>query len=309
MLFVARGVAGIGGGNLGVSQSYIADVTAEAHRDRAFGLFGVVFGIGIVLGPVTGGFLVRFGYFAPFVVAAAIEIVNIALTLRFLPKTSRRRARRSSRRCAAARKVLRLRDVRRLIARHFLFIFAVTFFFTIFALYVRHALGLGPSEASWLLAEMGIVGGIALVAVVEPLAARVGDAPVAQVGLALSAIAYLGLPFARTLPAFAIVAVVWALGASCVEPTLSALLSERAPAKRRGATMGLNDSLSNLALMLAPTLGGWMIDRNLRLVGVVPALAVFGAFGLGLVRRRRPGKHRRATERKKVLILTDSVES
>ena len=309
MLFVARGIAGIGGGNLGVTQSYIADVTDEAHRDRAYGLFGVVFGIGIVLGPVAGGFLVRYGYWAPFAVAALIEAVNIALTLRFLPATRPRSTRRTSI-LGSARAVFARRPLRELTVRHFLFIFAVTFFFTIFALYVRRALELGPSQASWLLAGMGVVGGIALVALVAPLAQRFGDARVAQAGLALSALAYLGLPFARSLPAFVGVLIVWAIGASCVEPTLSALLSENAPPARRGATMGVNDSLSNLALMLAPPLGGWIIDRDVALVGVVPAAAVLGAFGLGLVHGRRPGKHGRTTEREKVLTLAaDRVES
>lgn len=297
MLFVARAIAGIGGGNLGITQSYIADVTDEAHRDRAYGFFGVVFGIGIVLGPVAGGFLVRAGYWAPFAAAALIEVANIALTLRFLPATRPRSAARTSI-VDAARAVFAQAGVRGLVARHFLFIFAVTFFFTIFALYVRRALDLGPSQASWLLAGMGIVGGVALIALVAPLAERFGDARVAQTGLALSALAYLGLPFARSLPAFAGVLVVWAIGASCVEPTLSALLSERASAARRGATMGVNDALSNLALMLAPTLGGFVVDRNLALVGIVPAAAVIGAFGLGLARTQPTGE-RRAADRTK----------
>jgi MFS family permease len=61
MLFVARDIAGIGGGNLGVSQSYIADFTEKRLRDRAFAAFGVVFGAGIVLGAVLGGAPVHVG--------------------------------------------------------------------------------------------------------------------------------------------------------------------------------------------------------------------------------------------------------
>lgn len=281
MLFVARGVAGIGGGNLGVTQSYIADVTDEAHRDQAYALFGVVFGIGIVLGPVAGGFLIRIGPWAPFLSAAVIQLANIALTLRFLPPSRRAAAPRSSL-IAAVRSVVKLHGVRSLIVRHFLFIFAVTYFFSIFALYVQRALGFGPSQASWLMAGAGIVGGIALPAVVGPLTRRWGDARVAQLGLALNAAAYAGLAFAHALGPFVAVLIVWAVGASCIEPTLSALLSERAPADSRGATMGFNDAVSNLALMTAPALGGWIVDRSLGGVGIVPAAAVFVAFAAGL---------------------------
>lgn len=287
MLYVARGVAGIGGGNLGVTQSYIADVTDEAHRDRAYAFFGVVFGIGIVLGPVAGGFLVRYGYAAPFLAAAGIEVANILLSLRFLPATGRRSGPRFSL-LAATNAILREPRVRGLIVQHFLFIFAVTYFFTIFALYVDRALRYGPAQASWLLAGAGVTGGLALAFVVGPLTRRLGDERVAQIGLALSALAYASLPFAGSLWTFAAMLVLWAIGASCVEPTIAALLSERAPEEIRGLTMGFNDAMSNLALILAPTLGGFIIDRSLKLVGLIPLLAALAALGIG-IRRGKDG--------------------
>ena len=285
MLFVARGVAGIGGGNMGVTQSYIADVTDDAHRARAYAAFGVVFGIGIVLGPVAGGLLVHYGFSMPFLVSAGIEAINIALTLRFLPASPRSK-RAAFNVAAAARIVVADPRVRSLIVRHFLFIFAVTYFFSIFALYVKHVLNFGPEHASWLIATAGCVGGIALAVVVGPLAKRIGDALVAQLGLALSALAYAALAFTHTLATFLGMLVLWAIGASCVEPTLAALLSESAPADKRGATLGFNDAMSNLALMAAPSLGGYMVDRNVMLVGTIPCAAVLLAFIIGIVRRR-----------------------
>jgi MFS family permease len=288
MLFVARAVAGIGGGNMGVTQSYIADVTDERHRDKAYAAFGVVFGIGIVLGPVTGGFLVHFGFWVPFCVAALIEVVNIALTWRFLPAT--RRQKKSGAGVfdlrEAAKAAWSEARTRSLIVRHFLFIFAVTYFFSIFALYVKHALNYGPERASWLIACAGLVGGVALAVVVGPLAGRFGDAFVAQLGFALSVLAYGSLVFANTLWLFIAVLVVWAIGASCVEPTMAALLSESAPADKRGATLGFNDAMSNLALMAAPSLGGYVIDRNIAMVGLVPGAAVLAALGIGILRRK-----------------------
>jgi predicted MFS family arabinose efflux permease len=59
-----------------------------------------------------------------------------------------------------------------------------------------------------------------------------------------------------------------------------------APPHERGAIMGFNDSANNLALIVAPVLGGEAIDVNPHLVGVVPALAAFAAFAIGLWRER-----------------------
>jgi DHA1 family tetracycline resistance protein-like MFS transporter len=279
LLFVARGIAGIGGGNLGVTQSYIADVTGEKSRDKAFAGFGVVFGVAIVLGPVLGGALVHVGFWLPFVVSAAIELANIALTLRFLPNTGGKQKRVDLVR--TLREIWARIDVRTVILQHFLFIFAVTFFFSIFALYLRRALGFGPENASFMIAGAGVVGGITLWLAVGPLAKRFGDAVVAELGLAISVVAYALLGFAHDVWFFAGVLVLWAIGASCIEPTLSALLASAAPADHRGEMLGFNDLMNNVALMLAPTLGGFIVDANIGLIGLAPGIAVLASFALG----------------------------
>ena len=281
MLYVARGIAGFGGGNLGVTQSYIADVTDEQSRDKAYAAFGVIFGAAIVIGPVLGGALVHVGFWLPFVVSAAIEVVNITLTICFLPPTKGRRTKIDI--GSTAREVWSDRRIRLLITQHFLFIVAVTFFFSVFALYLKRALDFGPEAASYMIASAGVVGGIALVAGVGPLAQRFGDAAIARAGLAISVGAYALLGFAHTAWTFVAVLALWAIGASCIEPTLAALLSNAVPADRRGAVMGFNDLMNNVALMLAPSLGGFIVDVNLALIGLVPALAVLAALLLSRV--------------------------
>jgi MFS transporter, DHA1 family, tetracycline resistance protein len=280
MLFIARGVAGIGGGNLGVTQSYIADVTPEESRDRAFAGFGVVFGAGIVLGPVLGGSLVHIGFWAPFVASASIELINIGLTVALLPNVGGKHRPDKIDVIRTAHDVWSFPRIRSLILQHFLFIFAVTFFFSIFALYLKRALNFGPTQASYLIALAGIVGGIALWLVVGPLAQRFGDAWLSKAGLALSFVPYVLLGFAHNLETFIAVLIVWALGASCIEPTLSAMLSNTVPKDRRGAMLGFNDLMSNVGLMVAPALGGFVIDRNVALIGVAPALALLVALML-----------------------------
>jgi MFS family permease len=284
MIFVARAIAGFGSGGIGVTQSYIADVTAEEDRDRAYALFGAVFGVGIVLGPVLGGGLIRFGFAAPFAAAALIELVTIALTLRFLPEPPRSAAARASLREASAI-VVRDPAIRSLVVRHMLFIFAVTSFFAVFSLYLQRELRVGPQLSSGLLAGAGFVGGIALVAVVGPLAQRFGDAVVAQAGFVCLVVAYVGLAFIRQLAFFGVALGLWAIGAASVEPTLTALLSRAAPARERGAILGFNDAASNLALIVAPVVGGAVIDLNPLGVGILPAAAVALAFGIGVLRR------------------------
>jgi MFS family permease len=284
-IFVARAIAGLGSGGLGVTQSYIADVTAERDRDRAYALFGAVFGLGIVLGPVLGGSLIRYGFAVPFAAAALIELITIALTLRFLPTTPAR-ARGASSLRKATTVVAGDARVRSVVVRHFLFIFSVTYFFTVFSLYLKRELAVGPDVSSWLLAGAGAVGGLSLLLAVGPLGKRFGDVAVSQTGLVLLTLAYAALAYTRVLWGFGAALACWAIGAASVEPTLTALLSRRAPPEERGAIMGFNDAASNLALIVAPVAGGAAIDLDAHLVGIVPACVAFAAFAIGIWRER-----------------------
>jgi EmrB/QacA subfamily drug resistance transporter len=57
-LIVFRGIQGLGGGGLMVSaQAAIGDVVPPSQRGRYTGLFGAVFGVSAVAGPLLGGFI------------------------------------------------------------------------------------------------------------------------------------------------------------------------------------------------------------------------------------------------------------
>ncbi|MEM6049969.1 MDR family MFS transporter [Erwinia sp. P7711] len=59
-LVLTRALQGLGGGGLMVvSMAAIADVVPPADRGRYQGLFGGVFGLATVIGPLTGGFIVQ----------------------------------------------------------------------------------------------------------------------------------------------------------------------------------------------------------------------------------------------------------
>ncbi len=277
-IFISRIISGCGGGALGAVESYIADVTREDQRDFAFSLYGAVFGMAFIIGPVTSGFLVRSGIATPFFVAAGLETVTILITVVLLPAQMQRRSRTS---VAQSIRAANVPGVRRVLVRQFLAIFAIVCFLANFALYLQRVLHSQVNQVGWLLSMAGIVGGAALIFLVSPLAARLGDRRVAQIGLLMSFLAYGVLAFVYDIGVFLAVLLLWAVGSSLVEPTLTALLSVRAKASERGAIMGVSDSINSIAMILAPAAGSAIIAVNARLLGVLPAFAVLAAALIG----------------------------
>src|ERR1044072_8903992 len=87
LLFVARILAGITGGNISIPQAYIADVTTAEQRSRSMGLIGAAFGLGFTFGPMIGGIMSRISYSAPFYFAAGLAVANAILVYLILPES------------------------------------------------------------------------------------------------------------------------------------------------------------------------------------------------------------------------------
>lgn len=88
-LILFRALQGIGGGGLMVgAQTIIADVVSPRERGRYQGIFGAVFGVTSVIGPLIGGFLVQhLSWHWIFYVNLPIGIVALLVTAAVLPKT------------------------------------------------------------------------------------------------------------------------------------------------------------------------------------------------------------------------------
>ena len=59
MLFLARIVDGLSGGNISTARAYVADITEPEDRARAYGILGAAFGLGFIFGPALSGLLVQ----------------------------------------------------------------------------------------------------------------------------------------------------------------------------------------------------------------------------------------------------------
>lgn len=86
-LFVGRVIAGIMGASFTTAGAYIADISTPEKRAQNFGIIGAAFGLGFIIGPVIGGLLGSYGSRIPFIVAAALTLLNWLYGLFILPES------------------------------------------------------------------------------------------------------------------------------------------------------------------------------------------------------------------------------
>ncbi len=86
-LFLGRVIAGITGASFTTASAYIADISTSENRAQNFGIIGMAFGLGFILGPAIGGFLGDIYLKLPFFVAAGLALLNALYGYFILPES------------------------------------------------------------------------------------------------------------------------------------------------------------------------------------------------------------------------------
>ena len=87
VLFLARVIGGITGGNLSTATAYIADISKPEERVKNFTLIGIAWSLGLILGPAMGALFGQISLEAPAYVAAALSFLNVLLGIFLLPES------------------------------------------------------------------------------------------------------------------------------------------------------------------------------------------------------------------------------
>ena len=265
LLFVARLIDGVSGGTAATATAVLADVSPPEKRARAFGLVGVAFGLGFVLGPFLGGLLAERSLTLPVLVAVAIAGLNLVLVLCLLPETlppDRRLPMPRKRELQPFHQLARVfanPRIRRLAAAFFLFFLAFSAFTGVLVLFLQQSFGWGPGLTSWAFLVVGVVAMVVQGALIGPLVKRFGEWRLSMAGLGFSITGCLLLPLTMrgTAVPLAFVAVAsLALGTGLITPCLRALVSRRLGEEGQGAALGSLQGLQSLGSFLGPPLAG-----------------------------------------------------
>ncbi len=295
VLFAARAIDGATAGNLSLAQAYISDVTKPEERAKSFGIIGIAFGLGFLVGPAISGVLSRFDYRLPIFAAAALSALSVLTTWLILPAvTPGGHGARPTRRLGlmewgAYAAYFRNRTLAPMLWQFLLFSLGFAMFTAGMPLFVERRLlwngqPFGPEQVGYVWGLAGLFGLIWQGPALGRLVRRFGERALNQAGF----LGYLGgyalLAFCRSIPLLVLATAVTSMG-SLVRPTLTSLITHAAPREEQGVVLGLMQSLSSLALIVGPLLSGYLIEHDLLTTwGLTAALTA----GMGLWLARQP---------------------
>ncbi len=264
-LFCARILDGITGGNISISQAYIADTTTPENRARGMGMIGAAFGLGFMIGPALGGLLSTISLSMPAFVAASISFISVILGFFALPESLPPERRRrvpiiQMNPVSRLRGVLVNQRLRPLLIGMFLIYVAFAGLQSNFAVFTDSRFGFDALDNAMLFAFIGLIAVIVQGFLMRSLAPRFGEERLVLSGLML---------MAATFGLIAVVPQAWMLypvigllaaGSGMVTPSLTSLISQRVSPQEQGMTLGGTQALNSLSMITGPLLAGVVFD-------------------------------------------------
>jgi DHA1 family tetracycline resistance protein-like MFS transporter len=287
IIFLSRAIDGITAGNLSLAQAYISDVTKPEDRAKSFGLIGIAFGMGFLVGPGLSGFLSKYSYQYPIFVAAGLSATSILATYFLLPSVTPAAVDSATPRKFTLLdwgnyvRYFREPALAPLLWQFFAFTFAFSMFMSGFPLfaerrYTWHDQPFGPQQVGYVYAFVGLLGVILQGGLIGRLVKAFGELNLARAGFFFGLVGLVALGFTKGIPLLLITAAVASLGTGTIRPTVTSMITQKAGRSEQGVILGLTQSLNSISAIAAPALAGFLIDHSLLSTWAVTAGVVCG---------------------------------
>ena len=261
MLFAARIIDGLSGGNITTARAYIADVTEPHERAKAYGMLGAAFGLGFIVGPALAGVFSHISYTAPIWAAAAVTVIATAMAWFWLPETVHRGSAATMSPWRALPDVFSRRQIRPLLMADFLYWASFSVCNTTFALFASRRFGFDVAQTGYVLAAFGFLGVIVQVGMVGPIVRALGVRRTFLLGLVIAGIGWAMVGISHSLAVFLAALVPAGIGVGLCNAALITLVSHAASKEEQGKVQGAAGALESLGRTIGPVWGNGALQR------------------------------------------------
>ncbi len=266
-LFLGRIISGITTSSIPTAMAYIADITPKEKRAGAFGMIGVAFGIGFILGPGIGGLVGKFDPRLAFWVAAALSLINWLWGYFFVPESlaQGRRKELDLRRAnpVGSLKLLRSHhELWRLATIQFLAYLAHNIF-SVWALYAMYKYAWNTDDTGYSLVIVGIVTALISGGLTGRMVKSFGEKATLYIGqffgasgMLVAGLAKTGAMFIASIPIISL----WNISM----PAAQSMMTHRVNEREQGELQGALQSMRSITFIIGPwmflRIFGWSID-------------------------------------------------
>jgi DHA1 family tetracycline resistance protein-like MFS transporter len=278
VLFIARAIDGLTGGNVSVADAYVADISSDEDRSKNFGKIAISSNLGFIVGPAIAGILgaTAYGEVLPVLAALILSSVVLAVIVFFLKETKcsilmeipeknhvgrvfsfepKECYKTANPQRLKFRDVFKLKYISFLLVLYFLIFLGFNIFYTSFPIHAVDGLG-------WTVTQMGIFFAVlsAIMVLVQGPILQKALKKFSEEQLVIIGSVILGANFILYLSSDIILiylaAVLFAVGNGLMWPPVMSILANRAGTVYQGTVQGVANSFASLASILGLIMGG-----------------------------------------------------
>lgn len=290
ILFVSRFFNGLTGGLISVAQATIADVTETKNKSKNFGILGVAFGVGFMMGPFLGGILSTemfavLGITTPFWFAALISGLSGFFVTLTLKETSPMNKKSVNWRkpFSQLKKGMQIPGVRKLLGANFFYFSGFAFFTTFIPVFLVERFGFSQFNTGNFFFYIGVLAIFGQGYLVPKVFSRFKEEKVLPITFFLTGFFILLQPFSPSLTIFLVLVTLFSLNNSLTNVSLNSLVSNKSPGKDQGLALGTNQSLRALGNAFPSMLSGFAAAAFLSSTPLVISGIILMAAAVGYV--------------------------
>ncbi|BAZ82136.1 MAG: MFS transporter [Sphaerospermopsis kisseleviana] len=266
LLFFARFLDGITGGNVSVAQAVISDITSPKNRAQAFGIYGAAMGLGFVLGPAISLLAQQISLGTAFLASGAVAFIALLITALFLPETLQKQSQKPKNifdlGLGNLIKGLVMPGVGILLLINFLIGTTFTMFTYAFQPYFIKVLNQNSQSLTLLFLTFGTLGVIMQTWGISILKEKFDVVKILFLGLFFRSLSFFLMPIWANINYFVVVGILFSIFNSLVQPMISTLISLNAKPEDQGTALGLNASYLSISNGIGPVIAGMIVQQS-----------------------------------------------